>query len=386
MPRRRLLRIALRLGLVLASAVLLPELALRFLLFSDLSFARSLGAPLRKAELFAVPQSREHWALQARFGKLARKFAPMLDPVLGYRSEAIDPKTLRHADEEELRGRRPVLLYGDSFAQCVTGPEECWQGLMEGSGLAHDYALLNYGVGGYGFDQSVLLLERTVDLYRELDPVVIVSLLVDDDLDRCFLLVRGHPKPHFELEQDELALYPPPPVSSAGFIEAPIEIRSYLWNWILYGSGLVSAQQRERWLPASERDAVVRELSERLIRRVNEELAGLDHFFLLFHAGPAAKEAGPYTWRERFLYETLECERIPFVTSKRYLWEGANAEGHPLGDFFISPDAKHGKNHLTADANRLVFEAIRAGLEGRFEPYAYLPGVPPPSDVVPARR
>jgi len=380
---RRGVRIVLRCLLVLVGALLLPELALRFLLFGDSALAVRLGASLRRPELFAIPQSREHWALQARFHPMSEKFRPLLDPELGFRSEEIDAHTYRHADEAQLRGRRPVLLYGDSFAQCASRPEQCWQGLMEDSDLAARFALLNYGVGGYGFDQACLLLERTVDLYRALDPVVIVGVLVDDDLDRCFLLVRDYPKPHFELERDELVLRPPPPVSPTCVIEAPLDIRSYLWNALVCGTGLVPAEQRTRWLADGGRDALVSELSVRLVRRVHAALAArqLEHFFLLFHARPSAQDPGPFTWREPLLYETFERERIPFVSSKRYLWQSAHDEGHALADFYISSEAKRGKNHYTPAAQRVVFEAIRAGLERRYESYEYLPGVPSPVDV-----
>ena len=388
MLERRWIRIALRLVLVGVGVVLLPELALRFLLFGDSALAERLGAPFRRPELYALAQSREHWALQARWTPMAEKFRPLLDPVLGYRSQEIDANTYRHADEVELRGRRPVLLYGDSFAQCATRPEQCWQGLMEGSDLAARYALLNYGVGGYGFDQACLLLERTVDLYQELDPVVIVGVMVDDDLDRCFLLVRDYPKPHFDLEHGELVLRPPPSTSPECVVEAPIAIRSYLWNGLVCGTGLVPAELRQRWLAEDEREALVRELAVRLVRRAHEELVAreLEHFFLLFHARAAAQDAGPYTWRERLLYETFQREGIPFVSSKRYLWEGAQREGHPLGEYYTSAMAKRGKNHYTPAAQGVVFEAIRAGLEGRFEPYEYLSGVVSPSDVGPASR
>ena len=92
-----------------------------------------------------------------------------------------------------------MLLFGDSFCECATPPEECWQGLLERSPLGPRFALVNYGTGGYGLDQVLLLARRVLDRWRGRDPLVVVGILVDDDLDRDALALRNFPKPRFRL-------------------------------------------------------------------------------------------------------------------------------------------------------------------------------------------
>ena len=55
---------------------------------------------------------------------------PQFDAELGWTSEAIEPGTLRHAEEPGPAGERLVLLYGDSFARCLTGRDEAWEGFF----------------------------------------------------------------------------------------------------------------------------------------------------------------------------------------------------------------------------------------------------------------
>ena len=238
-PPGRARRVAVRLALLFVGGLILPELALRFLLFSETPAVGRATVGLRNADLFAPPNSRDHWWLTNRFRRGAGR-PPVPDAELGFLNRLIEPGTYRHADEDSVGARRPLLLYGDSFAQCVTEPGECWEGLLEQSELGATHRLLNYGVGGYGLDQAVLLLERSLSRHLARAPLVVIAILIDDDLDRCALPLRDFPKPAFAWQTDGLVLQPPLATSAREFVDTvPCGIHSYLLRAFLGASGLL---------------------------------------------------------------------------------------------------------------------------------------------------
>ncbi len=371
---RRFLRTGLRLALALVLALVLLEAALRFLLFSDIQAVRDFAAPLRDESLYTATEAgRESWKVRALLDGPDARAHPFFDARVGWSKEELDRETFRHADEALLAGRRPVLLYGDSYAACTVRRDYCWQGLLERSELGKELCLLNYGVGGYGLDQCALLLENSIDLYAHLDPIVVVGILVDDDLDRSYLPLRGYPKPWFELQGSELVLHAPESAGPREYVALhPPGIWSYAARWLFFGRGVFGPERRLAWCGEANHVEVKRALNSRLIGDIQDELEsrGLDYFFILFHARGSARSAGPFSWQEPFLYAELEARAIPFVSSKRFLLEHARAKGWPLENYFIAKGA--GKNHYTVASYALVFEALRAGLEGRFAPYEYL--------------
>jgi hypothetical protein len=379
-PRlRRALRLAGLACLSVALGLLLLEGTLRFLLFSDSGVARRIGAPLRAPWYYAsVFSGRDYWKLEARFrsAEPPDPRQPPHDPRFGWLKPEIDPATLRHADEARLAGRRPVLLYGDSFAACMTSAEDCWQGVMERSDLRERHALLNYGVVGYGLDQVYLLLSATLDLYAELEPVVVIGILVDDDLDRCYLALRDIPKPWFTLDASGgLEVHAPLARTRRDHVALdPPAITSYAWRALVTQSGLVKAWDVPDWTGEGDHVAVKKALASALLDGIERELGrrGLERFYLLFHSRKSAAPR-PFLWQEPFLYAELERRGLPFTSSKRALIESTRA-GTPLDDLFIH-DAS-GPNHYDAEGNAVVFASLRAGLEGRFEPYVFLEGVP----------
>jgi len=177
------------------------EFAFRALLFSEAPFVK----PLQKAGLYAdCTSSDDYWKLLYLFpghdepsGARYQRGSKVshYDSQLGWVNSLISPETYRHTDAADLGSRTPILLYGDSFAQCRTRPDECFQGLVNGDPqLNSTHRLLNYGVWGYGLDQIYLLYRKTIDLYE--DPIVGISSL-PEDMDRAVLTVRDAPKPHF---------------------------------------------------------------------------------------------------------------------------------------------------------------------------------------------
>lgn len=394
-PRQSRLRRGARLALRLAAATLLGLLllegVLRFLLFSDTALAQRLGAEIRRPWLFSSRfGGREYWKLAALIDG-GPDVRPDFDARFGWLKPEIDPLTLRHADEPDLAGRRPVLLFGDSFGACFVEEQDCWQGLLERSALAREYRLLNYAVVGYGLDQMLLLLRATLDLYAGLRPIVVVGIMVEDDLDRCYLALRDFPKPSFALqpslapEEAELVLHPVADPSRLAYVRAnPIGIRSYAWRLFLINSGIVRGARLPEWTGEAGHVRTKKALCGRILAEMQRELSrrGLEGFFVLFHGRQALQAPGLYSWQEPFLVEELGARGLRFVSSRRFLLEDAAANGTPIDDAFIR--AGWGFNHYTAHANAVVFQAIEQGLLGQFEPTA--PGADPAGSTAPRGR
>lgn len=364
-PRRRR-RLLFKLGFAGILTAVLFEGAIRFLALSDSTIARRWGAGLRSPGNFSNRWSDDYWMLKYRFADPETRLEPIYDPLLGWRSAAIEPGTYRHADESTLAGRRPVLLYGDSFALCVTKAEECWQGLVERSELGEDHVLLNHGVGGYGLDQIYLLFQHSIDHYTELDPIVVVAVLVDDDLDRSRLRFRSWPKPHLSVTP-EGTLVPDGPV-----VRDPLEylrenatgIRSYGLRYLVYGTHVLPRNESEWLMGRGSRVAETEELNRRILDAFAGEFAArqLDAFVLLFHGRHYLRI---HDWREAFLVAELQRLGIPYVSSKPRLLEDRRTTGRGDDAYFFAEG--RGREHYTPLGNEIVFGALSAGLAGEFD-------------------
>jgi hypothetical protein len=375
-----------RLVLVCAAVPLLFEGALRFLLFSDTAASWPTAPVLRQAWRFGNTSNDQlywvltsHWSVAeakrrargdaARLAEIAQRDPPPgYDPVVGWVGWSIRPGTLAHPDAAQVRGRRPILLYGDSFAMCTTQPDDCFQGLLQRSPLAERFALVNYGVGGHGLDQIWLMLRGSVDRYREQRPLVIVSLLVDDDLDRSVLSFRSWPKPRVSLAGERLVLDPAPvPTREEYFKREGFPPAVYSWRLLAHDRRLprklASLLQREE----TQRERIG-ELNRRILAEIASELAAreLDAFFLLFFAEPAFVDPHYASWREEIACNELERLGARVVSARRAILQDAEASGRSAGDYFEREGLAAG--HYNAHGNRAVFAAIEGALAGEFDP------------------
>jgi len=367
------LRAAFTLACLLAG-LLSAELVLRYLILSPSELARTRGAGLRDARHYANPFLEEqYWRLEWIFdhpdGEGER---PPYDPLLGWVSHRIEPGTYRLAAEPEARGRRPILLYGASYAACVTPPEECFQGLLEESDLGADHYLLNYSVGGYGIDQVWLLMRETLGRFADRDPIVVVGLVADSDFERCVVGFRSWPKPRLRLEDGELVGEGTVAESSAAYLaERGTGVRSFAWRALLYSSGLVPGPIRSALTGAGAKRREQVELIEALLLAIRDELRSrqLEGFVLLIPSphilrpNPAERPAGALQDPEGTIAALLEEHRIPYVNARARM----AARMRALGDLTLIYRASDpGKNHPTALGNQVLFEALRDGLSGRF--------------------
>ena len=365
--RSRGRRWAVRLGLlvcVLVGALVLAELGLRSLLYGALRSKLPVNSPLRDPAMYVDDRhTDEFWRLRALLRPGPRNEPPVPDTVLGW-TKVLEPGTYAHPNEGLVGDRKLILLYGDSNAECAIPPQLCFEGLLEDSDLGGEYALLNYGVGGYGLDQIYLLLRATLDRFAERDPIVVVSMLVDDDLARSMLTFRDWPKPRFRLVDGRLVEPGPVDYDSKRFLSKnrPGGF-SYLYR-------LWKARERDPRFPrdwSSEEIAEAKALNGALLEAIRNELErrSLRYFFFLFYFEAGLRRGPGSDWAEDVLLEFMERTGAPYVSMKDFIAvvTGPNWEGFGV---ISGKDDPMLRNHFGDAGNRLAFEALRQGIEGRF--------------------
>jgi hypothetical protein len=354
MVRTRLRRVPLRFAIVFFVSASTLEIGFR--------------CCIHDAGSLAGGWSQEYWTLRYRFSDPKyRDLRPPFDSTLSWVSPIVEPETYRHRHVEQLAGRRPVLLFGDSFAFCLTGPAHCWQGLMERSELASEYGLLNYGTGGYGLGQIYLSFLKAIDLYEGMNPIVIFSLFVDDDMDRANLAFREYSLPRIEVLEDGSLTVAALPIEDNGeaVAQLPVPFWSYAWRYLVF------AQLHWRF-PGTFDDQEetyeeTRELARHVFVALKSELEGrgLEHFVVLFH-GKSYLEKDVDDWREPFVVRELNRIDLPYVSSKLWLREDAAKTGRGRDDYYI-PSGSRGQGHYSPLGNEIVFGAIRSGLAKEFD-------------------
>lgn len=323
------------------------ELMFRAALFSRVPYLESY----RNATLYADYDSDNYWKLYSMFGKYN---PPKPHPLLGWVGN-FDRDSYTHHEIAKLGNKRPVLLYGDSFAACVVGPEECFQGILNSDRrFSQDYFLLNYGVLGYGVDQIFLLYQKTIGQYK--NPYVILSLLTED-LDRSVVSLRIGHKPIYRLINDQLVLSGVPIDSSfdSFLSNHPPEIRSYLFQ--MYVRNTWPPWRLKNYFRAaalSEKQEKIEEINRRILFEIIRDLRKrqLDHVFLIFH--PKGALAANNDWRDAFLVNLFDSNKAPYLTSKPILQREAEQSRAKYDDYYIAGDG-----HLKARGNRIIAEAIR---------------------------
>lgn len=343
------------------------EAGLRVLLFHDADWSTRLGRSLREEGFYADRWSNRLWVLRHRFtAPEDRKPPPRFDEQLGWLPASITPGTYEHADEAKVAGRRPILLYGDSFAECVEYAGVRFQDVLEESALASEWALVNYGTGGYGLDQAILLFERSIDQWLEREPVVAIGIYVDDDLDRCTLYLREWPKPRFVVDANgALSLESPVLPDVERWIALhPLPATSYVFRYLVYGADVLPRNESE-WLlgrgdHVAETKAVCRGILDRLAASLDR--LGLRAFVVLFHGERYVEETD---WRERSLTAELTRLGIPWVSSRESILEDARETDRPIAAYYLQEGP--GTGHYDATGNRVVFTALERGLSGTFD-------------------
>jgi hypothetical protein len=329
-------------------ALFAAELILRAMIFSEKEDFRFL----KDASNFAIyPDDGNEPFFNEDYWKLNYAFNPTFNledpnPLLGW-TGFFDRKTYAHWHVDNTGTKRPVLLYGDSFAMCIDSTD-CFEDFLNSdSTFSLNNHLYNYGVGGYGLDQIYLLFKETVSMYKK--PFVIFSVLTTD-LDRSVLRVRDAQKPYFELSGDSLVLKGIPITLSSKeyFDHNPPEIHSYLYNWI-YNKGLKKFLNRE-----GERLTHInhiKEINGKILDKAFRRLKELNTEFVVLIFQPAWQVPD---WRLEFLKEKCSSNAIPFICDVDIRKQALDEQGIDPERLFIPGDG-----HPTSLANKLVSEELK---------------------------
>lgn len=353
--RHHLFTNAILLCLSLGASFALAEVLFRWAIFSDVSAFKNLRDPKLYANYFSEELQKLTVLLDPKSGR-----AQNPHPKLGWIGDA-STDDLKHNKFTEINGRRPVLLYGDSFAQCPSSVE-CFEDILnKDPEFARDHYLLNYGWGNYGVDQIYLSMKYSLDHYD--NPFVVLSVMTLD-LDRALSRLRPIPKPYFEIVNDELVLHPPSTKSKFEYVkENPPSVKSYLFrflyhkvrNWLL-----LEFPNRFDWLRYDDRDwkeKVIR-INEKILEAAIQELESrhLDYVVLVFH--PHWRREGSFTeelWRDKFLKDFLDGRGIPYIWSKSIILDDAKKAGQlDIAKYII-----RGDGHPTELYNRLIAGEIK---------------------------
>lgn len=362
---RRLL-VASALGLLLAAVA--GELALRFFLFDSSAFAIEQGRSVRELNFFGDRASDDElWKLQwAMNDASSLRDAGDPDPRLGW-TATVARGTYLHPGAAAVGERTPVLLYGDSFSAGVTPLASRFEALLERSDLGSRHALVNYGAGGYGFDQTCMLVRATLDHWAGRDPIVLVGVFVDDDFDRSVLTIRGWPKPRFRLDGDELVEPEPVVTDLRAWLEAhPRATTSYLWRFLKYRRRILPRPVQE-WLRGDERRLdEKRALNRALLAALERELAtrGLRHALVGFLGEGALTKSPGCEWQEEWLAATCTELRIPLVSTREdfaAVVDPASADPKRWSAHFYADGVQRG--HYDESGQELAFGALRRAIE-----------------------
>jgi hypothetical protein len=240
----------------------------------------------------------------------------------------------------------PILFYGDSY---VGGKDNIPSKL---DFLLPHRSVLNFGVGGYGVDQTYLKFRATV---RDFDnPVVLIGVLTYD-LDRSILGIRTHQKPYFEILDDELVLRNTPVLSTTQeyIDENPVEIKSYFLRFVLFRMrNLIPPSRFNKLLGYTEIDDRKRSVNLAIfrdLRNISTEL-GIRTYVVIFYSG---EEINQSTWREEFIRSSLTEMDIEFFDTRPYLRNYISETGIALEELY-----EDDYGHLNQDGRRVVAEGL----------------------------
>jgi len=331
-----------------ALTIFLLELALRFMLFSDSESFKSLRNT-RNYAVYIKDKSgdflnEDFWKLNYLFNRDFNLKNP--HPLLGWTGQ-FDHGTYRHIEENILNGRRPILLYGDSFAQCVDSVE-CFQEILNNDpSFSSENFLLNYGVGGYGVDQICLLFEQSVERFE--NPFVVFSFLTTD-MDRSMLSVRDAQKPYFIIGGEGLELEGTPITltSEEYFDQNRPEIRSYIFNR-LRNSKMYPFKQKTK--VRDDYIAKIKELNGLILERALQKLEQLELDYIILIFQPEHHHFSD--WRMVFLRDFMETHNVPYISDV-----DIKDADTTFTDYKASRYAIPGNGHPTTHLNKLVSEEI----------------------------
>ncbi len=326
------------------------EYILRKLLFMDNEQFESLRNPAFYA-IYPQDQNEDfynedYWNLNYLFNRSFDLKEP--NPLLGW-TGFFNRETYSHWYDDTTGIRRPVLLFGDSFAMCIDSVE-CFDEYLNSDTLFSDSNVLyNYGVGGYGVDQIQLLMKEVLPKYE--NPFVVFSMLTTD-LDRSVLKVRDAQKPHYRIIKDKLLLEGTPITltSSEFFDQNPPEISSYIYN---RAYNIISRRLDLNQSDKAQTVENIKNLNKLILDKAISHLKSKNIEFVILIFQPETHRIND--WRLSFLRDYCIDNDVPYICDVDIKNEHKLENNTTSSDYYILGDG-----HPSSLANQLVSAEIKS--------------------------
>ncbi|MAG15598.1 hypothetical protein CMO88_00900 [Candidatus Woesearchaeota archaeon] len=236
-----------------------------------------------------------------------------------------------------------LIFYGDSYVESNACSNNTLTAKIEKkSGID----TLNYGVGGYGWDQIYLLFNET---YRQFNESKNVFLLggISDDLNRMLLKAKSNsPKPYFKVEDNELVLH------TEHINESDLNqyFREYKVKFKLYGLQLLFSKAGKARLVDMHNHLV--SLISLLLDKVIElkEQEELDVVFVLLYRENEIMDED--NWNKDILIELLKEKQIDFIDTQECVLNYYNKTNSSEGIYVGYP------SHPNSLGNDVIAECV----------------------------
>ncbi|MCX8080585.1 MAG: hypothetical protein N3F09_05030 [Bacteroidia bacterium] len=331
------------LSIIILVTIFLCEVIYRFLLFSvKIDY-------LRKPEMYSNYRHDDYWKLYYMFDG---QYKPPKDPhpLLGWSYSFFNEKNYMHRDSLSGVDKIPVLMYGDSFTQCAHDSIICFQEFLnQDTSFNKTHYLFNYGIGGYGVDQMVLLFYKSWRNFKNKNPIIIINIM-PCDMDRSILTFRTGQKPKFILRNDSLILTNVPINHDPNeFIKNnPPEIKSYLWR--LYLNSKLSFKNQNVSTEAFKR--IVWNLNKRILSDALDTIKknNLKYLFIIFDM--LWVEDGE--WRQDSLHKFFVENNVNFINTRNLISIDTNFYRYDFHRYINQEDG-----HPRSYYNKILSDAIK---------------------------
>jgi len=270
-------------------------------------------------------------------------------PGVGRSFHTIDADGLRFSGERPVSSERPILTVGDSYTYGdEVRDEEAWPAQLQ---RIMGRPVLNGGVTGYGFDQTVLRAEQLVDRHN---PSVVIVGFITHNIQRAEMrCMWWRNKPWFAIEGDLLVLKGVPVPNRNSQARLPLHIQRRIDTALLALPPFL--QHLFGYHRRAHRAGFGLEISKRLIERLARMQAERDLKVILLAQYP------PDTWINRGYLN----QQRRFVQA---LFDCAATHGIATVDTFRrlatepKPQDFYANAHMNARGNSMIASLLAATL------------------------
>ena len=356
-----------KLGLLLVSLVVLSPLAVELFIRGAIAAGFS---PFREPILYANPLSDDaYWKLRARWDPAVR-LPRNADPELGWvpqKSESNPLGVFEDTPSEVKRGPGTILFFGDSFVQGAPPAPMSLKIPQQLDRMLPSARVFNYGVSGYGVDQTYLRFRRA---YPEFDRPIILFGITTEDIDRTALSFRDAPKPYFTVENDRLVLQGVPIAADQEewFRRQSPGITSYLWSFFTMQRKLRPALGNLYLIEDDKTDR-----KQQVTAKIIEDLVGMasrEGLQLVFVTFVALGDLRNLTWRDTLLREQFAKRGARYVDTREVLGAQAMLESRGVEAFYYPSPNGHPNERGNAVIAAAVARYLHAELGVPIDPAA----------------